>query len=255
MEGQLGTEVTMTITAPAAMPSRGQENPRRGSSVSSRRGWGPVACEKKFTPMLAVLSLLFVATPAFAGPPFYCHVFDNGGAKSLPWTTATRDWDGRVEYDISNVVADTNALLTPTTPVLVRMETLRRASLYASRDRHVAERLLASLMSRVQDAAHADALAWFDAGYVVEAFSEIEQFDVRTKHGASRETLTGITESMNGRAMIEKSLVFRPADASIEFALGLLSRAPESEAHFRKARVAAQQDALLASNLTRLQLQ
>ena len=33
--------------APAAMPSRGQEAPRRGISVSSRRGWGPGASEKK----------------------------------------------------------------------------------------------------------------------------------------------------------------------------------------------------------------
>jgi hypothetical protein len=32
--------------APAAMPSRGQVNPRRGISVSSRRGWGPGASEK-----------------------------------------------------------------------------------------------------------------------------------------------------------------------------------------------------------------
>src|SRR5436309_1131561 len=33
--------------APAAMPSRGHGNPRRGISVSSRRGWGPAASEKK----------------------------------------------------------------------------------------------------------------------------------------------------------------------------------------------------------------
>src|SRR6267142_622094 len=33
--------------APAATPSRGDRNPRRGVSVSSRRGWGPGASEKK----------------------------------------------------------------------------------------------------------------------------------------------------------------------------------------------------------------
>ena len=32
--------------APAAMPSRGQGNPRRGIGVSTRRGWGPAANEK-----------------------------------------------------------------------------------------------------------------------------------------------------------------------------------------------------------------
>ena len=33
--------------APAAMPSRGQANPRRGISESSRWGWGPSAIEKR----------------------------------------------------------------------------------------------------------------------------------------------------------------------------------------------------------------
>ena len=33
--------------APAAMPSRGHGEPRRGISVSSRRGWGPAASEEK----------------------------------------------------------------------------------------------------------------------------------------------------------------------------------------------------------------
>ena len=37
-EGQVG--------APAAMPSRGQANPRRGISEGSRRGWGPGAIEE-----------------------------------------------------------------------------------------------------------------------------------------------------------------------------------------------------------------
>ena len=49
---------------------------------------------------------------------------------------APRDDDG-----VHGVVADTEALLTPSTPTLVRMETLRRATLYASRHRQVAEQL------------------------------------------------------------------------------------------------------------------
>jgi OHCU decarboxylase len=36
--------------APAATPSRGHGNPRRGVSESSRRGWGPGAIEKSVTP-------------------------------------------------------------------------------------------------------------------------------------------------------------------------------------------------------------
>jgi gluconate 2-dehydrogenase gamma chain len=41
-EGQDGQE-----GAPAAMPSRGQANPRQGISESSRRGWGPSASENE----------------------------------------------------------------------------------------------------------------------------------------------------------------------------------------------------------------
>jgi outer membrane lipoprotein-sorting protein len=52
LEGLEGQEA-----APAAMPSRGKENPRRGISVSSRRGWGPGAIKKK----LAGLAILLVA--------------------------------------------------------------------------------------------------------------------------------------------------------------------------------------------------
>ena len=42
-----------TWRAPAAMPSRGQVNPRRGMSVSSRRGWGPGASAKNDVPRCA----------------------------------------------------------------------------------------------------------------------------------------------------------------------------------------------------------
>jgi hypothetical protein len=42
---------TGQVGAPAAMPRRGQENPRRGISVSSRRGWGPGASEGKLEPV------------------------------------------------------------------------------------------------------------------------------------------------------------------------------------------------------------
>jgi hypothetical protein len=40
-------ELVAVWHAPAAMPSRGQANPRRGISESSRWGWGPSASEKK----------------------------------------------------------------------------------------------------------------------------------------------------------------------------------------------------------------
>jgi oxygen-independent coproporphyrinogen-3 oxidase len=43
-------EIQRAGGAPAAMPSRGHGEPRRGISVSSRRGWGPAAREKTRAP-------------------------------------------------------------------------------------------------------------------------------------------------------------------------------------------------------------
>ena len=75
----------------------------------------------------AVLAAIFIATPAFAGPPLLCHPFEIGTARSLPWEGT---WSqGKADYKIANLITDTETLLTPTTPVLVRMETLRRAAL------------------------------------------------------------------------------------------------------------------------------
>ena len=205
-----------------------------------------------------MLASLAVAMPALAGPPFVCHVFDIGTAKSLPWGATNNFMAMRDDYDFRRVVADTQQLLTPSTPTLVRMETLRRAAIYASRDRAVAEQLIAAMMARVNadgKAGQPMALALFDAGYVVEAMSELEQFGLHMKQFAGLEkALAGLTYSYEARPLLEKSAALRPDDASIQFALGLISRAPENETRFQKARAAARQDALLANNLAKLQL-
>jgi hypothetical protein len=231
------------MKAPAAMPS---DDVAKHQNLS--------------TLLLAALCLLGVATPALAGPPFVCHPFEIGSAKSLP--SDPNSWIAvRADYDIHRVVADTDALLMPSTPTLVRMETLRRAALYASLDRAVAEQLIAAMMARVQKAeerGQAMATALFDAGYVVEALSEIEQFGNHMKEFAGREKLlAGITHPYDGRVLIQKSLALRPGDASIEFALTLLmsSKEKDREMHLRNARAGANQDNLLAANLTKLQLQ
>jgi hypothetical protein len=213
--------------------------------------------QKKTLIASCVFTVLAFAMPAHAGPPFNCHVFDIGSAQSLPWGAQNNWLAMRDDYDVRHVVADTEALLTPSTPTLVRMETLRRASIYASRDRAVAEQLIASVMSRVHTADQSgQAIALFDAGFVVEALNELEESGRYTKQMAGVErVLAGLTRSFEARPLLEKSAALRPDDASIQLALGLLSRAPESEVHFRKARAGAREDALLAANLARLQLQ
>jgi len=204
------------------------------------------------------LALCSLAAPALAGPPFICHPFDIGGARSLPWTDG--DWLGmRGDYDVTHVVADTDALLKTDMPTLARMETLRRAVLYASQNRALAERLVSTLAARVDAAdktGRGDAIPLFDLGYTLEAMSEIEMLghhmgsDLAMRGGA----LAGMTRPDDGRALILKSAALRPGDAGIAFALALIERAEDKQPHLLKARAGAKQDRLLAANMARLQM-
>jgi hypothetical protein len=213
---------------------------------------------QKQTLLAAFALLLSLATPALAGPPFICHEFEIGSAASLPWTKG--DWLGlSKDYDITRVVADAEALLTPSMPTLVRMETLRRAVLYASRDRALAERLLSTFTARVDaanQAGRSDALALFDAGYVLEAMSEIEMLGhhMGSDLAVRGKALEGMTRPDDGRALLLKSASLRD-DAGIAFALALIEKVESRQPHLRKARAGAKQDRVLAANMARLQMQ
>lgn len=214
--------------------------------------------QKKSLVASFALALLSFAAPALAGPPFLCHPFEIGDAASLPWTTG--DWLGASrDYDITRVVAETDALLTPSVPTLVRMETLRRAVLYASRDRAVAERLIAAMTARVHAADRAgrmDALVLFDAGYVIEALREVEQMGHHMSDLADRgRALAGLAQRLDdGRALILKSAALRSDDAGIAFALALVSSDQNRQPHLLKARAGAKHDRLLATNMARLNM-
>src|SRR5215204_447511 len=120
--------------------------------------------------VLTLVAVLGSAVPAVAGPPLLCHPFDIGNARSLPWDGTSSWWQGQPGYDLQNLVTDTEALLAPSTPVLVRMETLRRAALYASLDSKVAAALLSAITGRA-NASSVNAL--FDAGYLTETLKQI----------------------------------------------------------------------------------
>src|SRR5260370_26597958 len=93
----------------------------------------------------AALGTLFVAN---AGPPLICHPYNIGGAKSLPWSSGN-NWDNPdPSYNLKNLASETVAILDRTPTVLVRMETLRRAVVYGSRDHDAARTLLAQLKAR-----------------------------------------------------------------------------------------------------------
>lgn len=207
---------------------------------------------------LVAAGLLIGIQPALAGPPLLCHPFDIGAARSLPWD-GTQSWaQGRPDYNVKNLVADTEALLTPTTPVIVRMETLRRAALYASRDAQVARQLLSALNARatsVVGAANPNPLALFDAGYLVETVRQITLLGGESEFRESARTLRGAVDGTDGYALVKKTLLMRPDDPALEFAAALIASGTRQAGyaqHAAKAREGVVQDALLARNIAQL---
>lgn len=194
---------------------------------------------------IALLAIcLMCATSALAGPPLICHSIAIGSAQSLPWTSHDWNLSGTENYDVKNLVGDTLAILNPTTPVLVRMETLRRATLYAQKDPQVAKELLAKLQARssaAETAGHPDALAFFDAGYLAEAY----------KQWLGKEPQNPAT-GVDGYASVKKAISLRGQDPQMEFAAALITLGrpkDEHREHVLRAAAGAKQDPLLAQNL------
>lgn len=212
---------------------------------------------------LTMMALAASAGVAVAGPPLLCHPFDIGTAQSLPWD-GRDDWRGRASAgNLQTLVADTQALLTPATPVIVRMETLRRAALYASRDPNIAKELFEALGARVgreaSASASASALATFDAGYFAETLRQIADLGTRgDREMAPRApALLALVQGTDGYALIQKSLRARAGDPAIEFAAALVSVSGSSTrgaapAHAQKAKAGQAQDTLLARNIGHL---
>jgi hypothetical protein len=183
-----------------------------------------------------------VTTYAQAGPPLICHRFKIGNAKSLPLINWNQQDTGG--YDLKNLSGDTLGLLQPNTPVLVRMETLRRASIYARHDPQVAKELLTRLHARAADsdaAGHPDALAWFDAGYLAETYKQwIGKVEANPATG------------IDGYVWVKRAIGLRGEDAEMEFAAALITLSgPEGDHrdHARKAFAGAKSDPLLVQNL------
>lgn len=209
----------------------------------------------------AVLSAaLLFSGAAFAGPPLLCHPFDTAGAPSLVW--GGKGWNqAQRDYDLSKLVADTGALLTPQTPVIARMETLRRASIYASRDGAVARALAAQLDARVAKASTPDAraLALFDAGYYAETLQDIvrlQGYDMPGIGRADTAALRAIVAKGDGSAKIDQALRLRPNDPGMNFAAALVASADDRKSdiasHSRLARAGAGRDRLVAMNLSKI---
>ena len=201
--------------------------------------------------IVLVAAVLCFANVAQAGPPLICHTIEIGQAKSLPWISHNWNLSGAENYDTKNLVRDTLEILGPDTPVLVRMETLRRATLYARKDPVAAKELLARLHSRATSAessGHPDALAWFDAGYLAETYKQwIGQSWMR----ASKDEQNPAA-GVDGYTLVKKALALRGSDPQMEFAAALITLSGPQEEHRQhslKAIAGAKTDPLLAQNL------
>src|ERR1700676_1443888 len=199
------------------------------------------------------VALLVIAAPALAGPPLICHSIDIGTAQSLPWTSSGWNLSGPETYNVNHLVPDTLALLAPSTSVLVRMETLRRATLYAQQRTAVAKELLLRLEARTRENPK-DALAAFDFGYLVECYKQASWLHQHTDWLKTAGDAAGANLAINidGYEWGRKAIALRGADPQMEFAAALMTTEGargEHDRHVQNAMAGAKADAMLARNL------
>ena len=207
---------------------------------------------------LLAAALLF-SSAALAGPPLLCHPFDTASAASLPWGGGWNRIDTR--YDTARLSADTLRLLATDTPVIARMETLRRAAIYASADGAHVRDLAMKLDTRITAAGtpQAKALALFDAGYYAETLQDIvrlQGYDMPGIGKADTAAIRGVLAKGDGSLRIAEALKLRADDASMRFASALVASADRREQdyamHARIARAGARHDRLLALNVDKI---
>ena len=196
-------------------------------------------------PLLTIAALVVMLSgSALAGPPLLCHVLNIGNAKTLPWVDLNYQ-KGSNGYDLKNLTSDTLAILDSHAPVLVRMETLRRAALYARQDDYAAKELLTRLHARAANsdaAGHPNADAWFDLGYLAEAY---KQWWGKNEPNPAN--------GVDGYAMVKRAISLRGHDPEMEFGAALITLsgpAAEHRDHVQKALAGAKSDRLLAQNVS-----
>lgn len=195
----------------------------------------------------ALLPTLFLfATSAFAGPPLICHTIDIGNAKSLPWISHSWNLTGGESYGTKNLISDTIAILDSDPTVLVHMETLRRATLYAQNDPVASRQLLLKLLARSNAAGNSEqaALVSFDAGYYAETLNQLQWLHKNS---------TNLAQGFDGFSFVKKAIQLRGDDPQMDFAAALITLegpAAEHQRYAQKAIAGAKSDPLLARNLS-----
>lgn len=170
-----------------------------------------------FALSVALAAVLGSSSIARAGSPLMCFPYHIGDAKCLPWSS-----DGAFEpakdYDRNKVVADTLALLKTEKSYLVRMETLRRATVYVSKDRQLATELLGKLAWMALDAEAAHNERWartalFDAGFLAACYEQAG-VDIGWK--------AGVADGRQGWAWLKRAIELGNDDPAVQFAAALV---------------------------------
>lgn len=209
--------------------------------------------------LLILAALLFVPNFAMAGPPLVCHPFHIGGAPSLPWGSegTTAGWQGSLaSYDTNHLAEDTLNLLTPQVPVIVRMETLRRAAIYSAKNPQAAKETILKLKARIENGeaqGHPDAMAEFDYGYFAESLKQANWEYPRDASGAQRKVVKpNVAMNVDGLSYVEKAIGLRGSDGEMELAAALITldgRGEMNQIHAQRALAGAKNDSLLAQNI------
>jgi hypothetical protein len=207
-------------------------------------------------PILVIAAAIGSTLIALAGPPLTCHPLFIGNAKSLPWVSNNWNLTGQEDYDVRRLADDTLALLTDEMPVIVRMETLRRATLYSLKDPSEAKEFFLKLRARAFESAakgKPDALALFDLGYFVECMKQAHMTWKKLSTGSYEPVYQpNVASGLDGLAWVEKAIAMRGTDPEMEFAAALITSYPKQKSrdvHLRRAVEGATEDTLLARNL------
>lgn len=199
---------------------------------------------------LAALGIIFLVgfivaiSSTFAGPPSICHPVDIGEAKSIPWGDGA--FSQERGYSKSDVIDDTIEVLENSDSAMVHMETLRRATLYLDRRTEQATTLLAKLLARTLDSEtkpKANALAWFDAGYLSQCYDQV---------GIDTGVTCGKYRGVIGYGWIKKALAINENDAELQFGAAMvtvLAGIKEHDEHIARIKKLASEDSLVMQNL------
>ena len=179
-----------------------------------------------------------------AGPPLICQPYEIGDARTLDLPSGGR------RASTNDLPRQVQELLTPSTPVIVRMETLRRAVVAGAQDPRAMTALLSALQSRVLDAEAASTpagLAWFDAAFFAASWDQMD--------GGNAPDV-GVADGAIGYAWMKKAIAASKDAPEMEFAAALLvhpamrkGSEQAHEAHLQRAVAGAKKGSLLEQNV------